>query len=90
MIESSPSTENCVIDGVDNADWQSTYGGKTSGNELSLDFVTNGPYSRNVGSRTYLLDTDGQNYVMFNLLNRWAYLHDLRTRWGRGSPKGSN
>ena len=46
MIELSPSTENCVIDGVDNADWQSTYGGKTSGNELSLDFVTNGPYSR--------------------------------------------
>ena len=47
MVESSPNL-------------QSTYGGKTNGNELSLDFVTNGPYSRNVGSRTYLLDTDGQ------------------------------
>ena len=33
-------------------------------------FVTQGPYSRNVGARTYLLDADGQNYVMFNLLNR--------------------
>jgi len=68
--DAATCTQNCVIDGVDNADWQSTYGGATNGNELSLDFVTNGPYSRNVGARTYLLDTDGQNYVMFNLLNK--------------------
>merc|ERR1719429_330040 len=49
--DAATCTANCVIDGVDNADWQSTYGGKTNGDELSLDFVTNGPYSRNVGAR---------------------------------------
>lgn len=50
-------TANCVIDGVDNADWSGTYGITTSGNQLNLKFVTRGPYSTNIGSRTYLLDS---------------------------------
>ena len=65
-----PITENCAIDGVDAADWDSTYGGATNGAELSLKFVSEGPYSRNVGSRTYLLDEDLTNYRIFNLLNK--------------------
>ena len=65
-----PPTENCAIDGVDAADWDSTYGGATNGAELSLKFVSEGPYSRNVGSRTYLLDEDLTNYRIFNLLNK--------------------
>merc|ERR1719346_461303 len=36
---------------------------------MTLKFVTNGPYSRNV-SRTYLLDESGQKYVKFMLLNQ--------------------
>ena len=66
----NPMTENCAIDGVDAADWDSTYGGATNGAELSLKFVSEGPYSRNVGSRTYLLDEDLTNYRIFNLLNK--------------------
>ncbi|KAJ8518567.1 hypothetical protein ONZ45_g4390 [Pleurotus djamor] len=64
----NPTTcaSNCAIDG---ADYSSTYGITTSGNALTLRFVTNGPHSRNVGSRVYLLD-DQDNYLMFSLLNK--------------------
>merc|ERR1712117_511866 len=68
--DAATCTENCAIDGVDAADWDSTYGGATNGAELSLKFVSEGPYSRNVGSRTYLLDEDLTNYRIFNLLNK--------------------
>jgi cellulose 1,4-beta-cellobiosidase len=50
-------TTNCEIDGVPTADWSGTYGGSVTGNKLNLKFVTQGPYSKNVGSRTYLLDS---------------------------------
>jgi len=68
--DAATCTTNCAIDGVDAADWESTYGGATNGAELSLKFVSEGPYSRNVGSRTYLLDEDLTNYRIFNLLNK--------------------
>lgn len=53
-------TTNCAIDGVPLADWSGTYGGSASGNALSLKFVTQGQYSKNIGSRTYLLDSSKQ------------------------------
>ena len=56
---------NCCLDG---ADYSGTYGVTSSGNALSLKFVTNGPYSTNIGSRLYLMASDTQ-YQMFNLLN---------------------
>jgi cellulose 1,4-beta-cellobiosidase len=56
--------KNCAIDG---ADYSGTYGITTSGNALSLKFVTKGSYSTNIGSRTYLMDTDSK-YQMFNLI----------------------
>jgi len=59
-------TKNCAIHG---ADYPGTYGITTSGNSLNLRFVTHGPYSTNIGSRTYLLQDDS-NYKMFKLLNR--------------------
>ncbi|KAJ8489962.1 hypothetical protein ONZ45_g13373 [Pleurotus djamor] len=64
----NPTTcaNNCAIDG---ADYSGTYGITTSGNSLTLRFVTNGPYSKNIGSRVYLLD-DQDNYLMFSLLNK--------------------
>jgi len=57
---------NCAIDG---ADYSGTYGITSSGSELTLKFVTKGPYSTNIGSRVYLLDTDTK-YRMFKLKNK--------------------
>ncbi|KAJ8518543.1 hypothetical protein ONZ45_g4379 [Pleurotus djamor] len=56
---------NCAIDG---ANYSGTYGITTTGDSLTIRFVTNSG-SRNVGSRVYLLD-DNENYKMFNLLNK--------------------
>ncbi|KAK7037523.1 Exoglucanase [Paramarasmius palmivorus] len=59
--------QNCAVDG---ADYSGTYGITTSGNQLNLKFVTNGPYSTNIGSRVYLMDESDSQYQIFNLLNR--------------------
>ncbi|KAK1220434.1 hypothetical protein PQX77_016815 [Marasmius sp. AFHP31] len=55
---------NCALDG---ADYSGTYGITTSGNGLTLKFVTNGPYSTNIGSRVYLMDSSDSQYQMFDL-----------------------
>nr|BAF57376.1 putative glycosyl hydrolase family7 [uncultured symbiotic protist of Neotermes koshunensis] len=55
--------KNCVIEG---ADYQGTYGVSSSGDGLTLTFVTHGQYSTNVGSRLYLMK-DEKTYQMFNL-----------------------
>lgn len=47
-----------------------TYGITTSGNQLTLKFVTQGPYSKNIGSRVYLMDASDNQYQMFNLKNQ--------------------
>ncbi|KAJ7743497.1 cellulase [Mycena maculata] len=54
--------ENCALDG---ADYEGTYGISTSGNSLTLNFVT----GSNVGSRVYLMASDTE-YQMFSLLNQ--------------------
>ncbi|KAI0126067.1 1,4-beta-D-glucan cellobiohydrolase B [Xylariales sp. AK1849] len=56
--------KNCCLDG---ADYSGTYGATTSGDALSLTFVTEGSYSTNIGSRFYLMDGD-DSYQMFTLL----------------------
>ncbi|CAH0015703.1 unnamed protein product [Clonostachys rhizophaga] len=56
--------EKCCVDG---ADYANTYGVTTSGNQLSIDFVTKGAYATNIGSRLYLLEDDS-TYQMFTLL----------------------
>lgn len=56
--------EKCCLDG---ADYAGTYGITSSGNQLSLGFVTQGPYSKNIGSRTYLMENEN-TYQMFQLL----------------------
>ncbi|KAI0715972.1 cellobiohydrolaseI [Cerioporus squamosus] len=58
---------NCALDG---ADYSGTYGITTSGNALTLKFVTQGPYSTNIGSRVYLLSEDDSTYEIFNLKNQ--------------------
>lgn len=62
-------SKNCVIEGADK-EYEETYGVKTSGSELTLGFVTEGPYSTNIGSRMYMMDNDDENYKMFHLKNR--------------------
>ena len=47
-----------------------TYGITTSGNALTLKFVTQGPYSKNIGSRVYLLSQDDTTYQLFTLKNQ--------------------
>ncbi|KAK7037568.1 Esterase/lipase/thioesterase [Paramarasmius palmivorus] len=59
--------QNCALDG---ADYSGTYGITTSGNSLRLKFVTNGPYSKNIGSRVYLMDSSDSKYQIFNLKNQ--------------------
>jgi len=62
-------SKNCVIEGADK-EYEGTYGVKTKKDEVSLQFVTQGPYTTNVGSRLYMMDNDGENYKMFHLKNR--------------------
>jgi len=60
--------ENCVVEGADE-EYTNTYGIKASGSTLQLDFVTTGPYSKNIGSRTYLMKDDN-TYNLFHLKNK--------------------
>jgi cellulose 1,4-beta-cellobiosidase len=60
---------NCGLDGVPTSDWASPYGISSDGDQLKLGFVTKGQYGTNVGSRTYLMDTE-DTYQMFKLKNK--------------------
>ncbi|KAF9530499.1 cellobiohydrolase I-I [Crepidotus variabilis] len=57
---------NCAVDG---ADYPGTYGITTSGNALTLKFVTKNTNGANIGSRVYLLNSDTK-YEMFKVLNQ--------------------
>ena len=61
--------KNCAIDGVDSNDMANTYGVTSDGKGLRLNFVTQGQYAKNVGSRMYML-ADENNYEMFKLKNK--------------------
>ncbi|KAI0778349.1 cellobiohydrolaseI [Trametes elegans] len=65
--DATTCAQNCALDG---ADYSGTYGITTSGNELTLKFVTQGPYSKNIGSRVYLMDQNDSQYELFNLKNQ--------------------
>jgi len=54
---------NCALDG---ANYSGTYGVTTSGNALTLKFVT----GSNVGSRLYLMNTADTEYELFKPLNQ--------------------
>ncbi|KAG8746927.1 Exoglucanase 1 [Ceratobasidium sp. 414] len=58
--------KNCAVDG---ADYSGTYGISTSGNALTLKFVTANTSGKNIGSRVYLL-ADDSTYQMFKLKNQ--------------------
>ncbi|TFK71915.1 cellobiohydrolase I [Pluteus cervinus] len=63
--EGASCAANCAVDG---ADYPGTYGIITSGNALTLKFVTIGA-TKNMGSRVYLLNNE-TNYEMFKPLNQ--------------------
>ncbi|KAG6809595.1 hypothetical protein H0H92_015615 [Tricholoma furcatifolium] len=56
---------NCALDG---ADYESTYGVTTSGDALTLQFVTESS-QKNVGSRLYLMSSNTE-YELFSLVNQ--------------------
>ncbi|KAG9042246.1 hypothetical protein FS837_011104 [Tulasnella sp. UAMH 9824] len=58
--------QQCALDG---ADYSGTYGITTSGNALTLKFVTPNSNGKNVGSRVYLM-ADDNNYEIFKVLNQ--------------------
>jgi len=59
----------CAIDGVDTNDMRNTYGITSDGDGLRLNFVTQGQYAKNVGSRMYMMNTSDK-YMMFQLKNK--------------------
>ncbi|TDZ41251.1 Exoglucanase 1 [Colletotrichum trifolii] len=68
--------KNCAVEG---AEYGNTYGVSTSGNALTLKFVQQHQYGKNVGSRMYLMNGESK-YQMFTLLNNeFAFDVDLST-----------
>ncbi|KFA62579.1 hypothetical protein S40285_05804 [Stachybotrys chlorohalonatus IBT 40285] len=69
-------TSRCAVEG---ANYQATYGVTTSGNGLTLKFIQNHEYGKNIGSRMYLMaGTD--RYQTFTLSgNEFAFDVDLST-----------
>lgn len=66
----------CALEG---ADYTKTYGASTSGDALTLKFVTKHEYGTNIGSRFYLMN-GASKYQMFTLLgNEFAFDVDLST-----------
>lgn len=70
----SDCAKNCAVEG---ADYSGTYGITTSGDALTLSFVTEHEYGKNIGARTYLMESDSK-YQMFTLMdNELAFDVDL-------------
>ncbi|KAL2174446.1 glycoside hydrolase family 7 protein [Thermothelomyces heterothallicus CBS 202.75] len=66
--------QKCALEG---ANYQGTYGVSTSGNALTLTFVTKHEYGTNIGSRLYLMN-GADKYQMFTLKgNELAFDVDL-------------
>ena len=66
----------CMVEG---ANYQATYGASTSGNALTLKFVTKHEYGTNIGSRFYLMN-GASKYQMFTLMdNEFTFDVDLST-----------
>ncbi|KIJ29046.1 glycoside hydrolase family 7 protein [Sphaerobolus stellatus SS14] len=64
-LDADTCTQNCALDG---ADYSGTYYITTSGNALTLKFVTQSS-GKNIGSRVYLMNS-ATSYQMFKLLNQ--------------------
>ncbi|KAH6657326.1 putative cellulose 1, 4-beta-cellobiosidase [Truncatella angustata] len=68
--------QKCALEG---AEYSKTYGASTSGNALTLKFVTKHEYGTNIGSRFYLMN-GASKYQMFTLMNNeFTFDVDLST-----------
>ncbi|KAK3373200.1 glycoside hydrolase [Lasiosphaeria ovina] len=71
---STDCAEKCALEG---ATYQKTYGASTSGDALTLKFLTKGDYGTNIGSRFYLMN-GASKYQMFTLMdNEFTFDVDL-------------
>jgi len=61
--------KNCALEGADSNTYSGTYGVKQAENGVQLGFVTHGPYSVNIGSRLFYMDTSS-TYKLFKLLGQ--------------------
>lgn len=73
--DTATCSNKCVIDGVPPEDWVAPYGvyslsGENGLGSLRLNYVTEGPYSVNVGSRMYLVSEDGTSYKGIDYRNK--------------------
>ncbi|KAG9029228.1 hypothetical protein FS837_003605, partial [Tulasnella sp. UAMH 9824] len=60
--------QNCALEG---AGYSSTYGVTTSGNSITLRYVTQGSSGSSIGSRVFMLSaTDNTKYEIWKLLNK--------------------
>jgi len=60
--------QTCELEGVPKSDWAAPYGVTEVSGGVDLQFVTQGAYSKNVGSRMYVLE--GDEYKQFKLLGK--------------------
>jgi len=60
---------NCALGAIPEDEWSGTLGIHEESEGVSLGFVTVGPYSKNVGSRLYVLENESE-YKLFKMLNK--------------------
>ncbi|KAI1776803.1 glycoside hydrolase family 7 protein [Hypoxylon cercidicola] len=74
------SAEDCATQcAIEGADYSKTYGASTSGDALTLKFLTKHEYGTNIGSRFYLMD-GASKYQTFTLKdNEFTFDVDLST-----------
>jgi cellulose 1,4-beta-cellobiosidase len=65
---SKSCAEKCAVGAVPKEQWKGTYGVTSHKGGVDLGFVTEGPYSKNVGSRMYVLN--GDHYRQFHVLGK--------------------
>jgi cellulose 1,4-beta-cellobiosidase len=61
--------KNCALGGIPSDEWEGTLGVHKTTDGVKLDFVTDGPYSKNVGSRMFVLESESK-YKLFKMLNK--------------------
>lgn len=61
--------ENCALGAIPEDEWSGTLGIKKESEGVSLGFVTQSAYAKNVGSRLYMLESESE-YKMFKMLNK--------------------
>jgi len=61
--------KNCALGGIPSNEWDETLGVHKTTDGVKLDFVTEGQYSKNVGSRMFVLESESK-YKLFKMTNK--------------------